>query len=246
GAGVSIFVIDTGCRTTHDEFTQKLTGSVKSYWSAYAPDGTTRLNGGTFNPPADNDGLSHGTHCAGIAAGASVGVARGADLYCIKVMSDTGSGVSSDALAGMDVVNSWYQAQFKATGVYPPTVVSLSLAASCKDTTAACQNGALANAVSALAKAGIVVTVAAGNVGADVLKAMGVTTPAVAGSNEGVISIGATDITDTMTSWSNYGTPVTMLAPGSQVWSSVPSTTSSYDFKSGTSMATPHVAGAAA
>ncbi|KDR82015.1 hypothetical protein GALMADRAFT_152808 [Galerina marginata CBS 339.88] len=86
GAGVDIYVIDTGILTTHAQFNGRAT------WGA------------TFGPYGNADGNGHGTHCAGTVAGTQYGVAKLASLIAVKVISDAGGGFASDVISGVNYV----------------------------------------------------------------------------------------------------------------------------------------------
>ncbi|XP_072043007.1 extracellular serine proteinase-like [Amphiura filiformis] len=165
----------------------------------------------------------HGTHCAGTAAGASYGVAYRATIHAVKVLSCSGSGSASGVIEGMDWVG--MNAQY-------PAVVSMSLGTSSV-------YSPINYAVARLHNAGIVVSVAAGN---DNDLACGKSP----GSAPEALTVAASDWYDTRASFSNYGTCVDLFAPGvdiSSAWIPYPTSTATI---SGTSMACPHVSGAAA
>ncbi|MBR8741254.1 S8 family peptidase [Nocardiopsis sp. MG754419] len=169
------------------------------------------------------DGLDrqgHGTHVAGTVGADTYGVAPGADLIGVKALGDDGSGTYDDIVAAIDWV-----AEDAGAGA----VANLSLGGPASQ--------AVDDAVDSLSASGVFVAVAAGNEGQDA----GNVSPAGA---EGVVTVGASDETDTAASFSNHGSAVDIYAPGVDVESTVPGGgTDSYD---GTSMASPHVAGAAA
>ncbi|WDZ90039.1 S8 family peptidase [Nocardiopsis sp. HUAS JQ3] len=166
------------------------------------------------------DGNGHGTHVAGTIGSATYGVAPAADLFGVKVLDDNGSGSYDDVIAGIDWV---------AANAGPNAVANMSLGGPASPT--------LDEAVNSLAASGVFVAVAAGNEGQDA----GNTSP---GGAEGVTTVGASDATDAAAYFSNHGPSVDIYAPGVDVESTVPGGgTDSYD---GTSMASPHVAGAAA
>ncbi len=171
----------------------------------------------------DNNG--HGTHCAGIIAAKNnsigvVGVAAGARVVAVKVLSSNGSGYVSDIVAGLD-----YVAQYGNTN----DVVNLSLGGSPSTT--------LDNAVVGCANAGLIVVIAAGNSSADA----GTFSPArVNGTN--IYTVSAHNSSDVFASFSNYGNPpIDFCAPGVSIYSTYKS--GRYATMSGTSMAAPHVAG---
>jgi len=170
---------------------------------------------------ADNQG--HGTHCAGTAVGTVYGVAPSAQVRSVKVLGDNGSGSFSWSFAALD----WL-----ATSSVRPAVASMSLGG----------NGVVAGmdtAVDAAVGAGVTVVVAAGNSNSDACNFSPAFVPSA-------VTVGSTDSTDTRSYFSNYGTCVDIWAPGSSVTSlSHTSDTGTATF-SGTSMACPHVSGAAA
>ncbi|RXW25686.1 hypothetical protein EST38_g147 [Candolleomyces aberdarensis] len=178
--------------------------------------------GGTFGVTGTTDGHGHGTHCAGTAAGSQYGVAKNASIIAVKVLSDGGSGSVSGIVTGLN----WVLAQVQASG--RPSIVSMSLGGGA--------NSVLDNGVTSLTQAGIHVTVAAGNDNWDA----GDTSPARTPS---AITVGASTITDERAYFSNYGSIVDVYAPGLNVISSWIGSTTATNNISGTSMATPHVAG---
>jgi len=143
GDGATVFVLDTGVRTTHNEFTGRASSG------ADVSSGSLVECNGNLNCAADNQG--HGTHCAGTAAGITYGVAPLAQVRSIKVLSDQGSGQWSWSYEALD----WL-----ATSSVRPAVASMSLGGS-----GAIQ--AMKDAVDAAVAAGVVVSVAAGNSNSD-------------------------------------------------------------------------------
>jgi subtilisin len=181
-----------------------------------------------------NDGHSHGTHCAGIIGARNnsigvIGVAPLASLYAVKVLTDAGSGSTSWILAGM--------AWARLNGM---NVVSMSLGSD------SCQSAAYTNAIAQLNAAGVTIVCAAGNSGGTAFPCVG--SPA---NSPGAIAVAAVNINKVRASFSSSGTsccppggnPVNISAPGVSINSTIPG---GYGVKSGTSMACPHVAGAAA
>lgn len=162
----------------------------------------------------------HGTHVAGTIAGANVGVAKAARVLALRVFGCTNSGDLADVVAAVDWV--------RANGVRP-AVVNMSLGGGA--------NQAVDDAVRNLVASGFTVVVAAGNSGAD---ANGFS-PA---RTREAITVGSTDLNDGRSSYSNYGTAVDLFAPGRDINSAW--FNGGYNTISGTSMASPHVAGAAA
>ncbi|KAH7396922.1 subtilisin-like protease [Phaeosphaeria sp. MPI-PUGE-AT-0046c] len=173
----------------------------------------------------NTDGNGHGTHCAGTVGSKTYGVAKKASLYAVKVLDASGSGSNSGVIAGINYVANDAKTRNCPNGA----VGSMSLGG----TKSTAVNSAAANAVSA----GVFFAVAAGNEATD---ASG-SSPA---SESTVYTVGATDSSDKVASFSNYGSVVDIHAPGVAILSTwLNGGTNSI---SGTSMATPHVAGLAA
>jgi subtilisin family serine protease len=165
----------------------------------------------------------HGTHVAGSAAGSSVGVAQQATIVPVRVLNCDGSGFGSDVLAGLDWI--------VKTHPGGPAVINLSLGGPYS----AVLNAAVENAVSR----GFIVVAAAGNSSSDACSV----SPVSAG---GVIGVGASTQSDNFASFSNFGSCVDTVAPGAGIVSSWIGSGSATASLSGTSMASPHVAGMAA
>jgi aqualysin 1 len=170
----------------------------------------------------------HGTHVAGTVAARDntqdvVGVAPGAPLTAVKVLGCNGSGAWSGIIKGID----WVTANAKK-----PAVANMSLGGSA--------NQAVDDAVKRSANSGVFYAIAAGNSG---VGACGYS-PSRTGSQAGIMTVAATDSNDVEASWSNYGNCVDIWAPGVNILSTKKGggTTT----MSGTSMASPHTAGAGA
>jgi subtilisin family serine protease len=181
-----------------------------------------------FASGQNGDCHGHGTHVAGTVAARSntidvLGVAAGARLTGVKVLGCNGSGSTSGVIKGVDWVTQ------NADG---PAVANMSLGGGVST--------ALDNAVKASANSGVFYAVAAGNSGTDAC----MSSPARAGTHNGVMTTAATDSNDNEASWSNNGSCVDIWAPGVSILSTrlKGGTTT----MSGTSMAAPHVAGAGA
>ncbi len=177
---------------------------------------------------AINDGLGtedcygHGTHVAGTIAGTTVGVAKNALIHPVRVLGCDGFGTDSGVIAGMD----WIAANHTS-----PAVANMSLGGLASD--------ALDDAVKNLYKSGVTVVVSAGNKSAEACNY----SPARAIE---AITVGATAETDERAWFSNYGYCLDLFAPGQSIYSSYKGADDAYTLMSGTSMAAPHVAGAAA
>jgi subtilisin family serine protease len=172
------------------------------------------------------DGFGHGTHVAGTVGGSSFGVAKDVELIAVKVLSSTGEGSLANALQGLEYVRDQ-----KLANPSTPMVINMSLAGEYSE--------AFNEALEATVADGIVVVVAAGNFFRNACRY----SPAAA---ESVISVGATARYDMMGLFSNYGKCVDIFAPGARILSAGHTSDDAVERKSGTSMACPHVAGAAA
>ncbi|KAH9987999.1 peptidase S8/S53 domain-containing protein [Xylariaceae sp. FL0662B] len=170
----------------------------------------------------DSDGHGHGTHVAGTIGSKTYGVAKKTQLFAVKVLDANGSGTNSAVIAGMDFVAQDASGQECPKGV----VVNMSLGGEISNTI----NQAAANIVDA----GLFLAVAAGNDGADASSS----SPA---SEESACTVGATTKDDELAEYSNYGAVVDILAPGTDIESTW--TGGGTNTISGTSMASPHIAG---
>ena len=225
GRGVDIYIVDTGCRTSHQEFLHRNVYSIPAPHSSY-------VNG--------NDGHGHGTLVASIAAGNYLGVAKNSRLTCVKALNDQNWGYTVDVISSINYIIG--QAKMKAkqtasystggimTGVYP-TIISVSISAP--------KDNAFNNAVRYATDNGILVVVASGNDGQDASQF----SPASATSG---LTVGSSNKKDEMSSFSNYGESVDIIAPGEDVVGAWASGDSSYYKWSGTSFAAPLVTGSLA
>ena len=164
----------------------------------------------------------HGTHVAGTAAGTYSGVAPGATLVPVRVLNCSGSGSLSGIIQGLD----WIMANGKR-----PAVVNLSLGSNAST--------AVDEAVTRLANAGFTMVVSAGNSNADACSQ----SPARAPS---ALTIASSTAADARSGFSNFGRCVDLFAPGSFIRSASHTDSKGWSVKSGTSMSSPHAAGAAA
>ncbi|PFH60346.1 hypothetical protein XA68_11088 [Ophiocordyceps unilateralis] len=204
GEGTCAYIIDTGIDTSHPDFEGRAT-MAKS-----------------FVDGADTDGNGHGTHCAGTIGSRSYGVAKKTSLYGVKVLDDSGSGSTSNVIAGMDFAASDSKERQCPKGV----VANMSLGGG--------YSAAVNRAAAALVAAGVFLSVAAGNSNTD---AAGFS-PA---SEPTACTVGASTSRDRRSTFSNYGEPVKVFAPGSDILSTwLEGGTNTI---SGTSMAAPHIAG---
>ncbi|MFD4318889.1 S8 family peptidase [Streptomyces sp. NPDC058548] len=174
------------------------------------------------NDNTAQDGHGHGTHVAGTVAGTSYGVAKKAKIVGVRVLDNSGSGTTEQVVAGIDWVTQ---------NAVKPAVANMSLGGGV-DTV-------LDTAVRNSIASGVTYAVAAGN---DSANASNYSPARVAEA----ITVGSTTNTDARSSFSNYGTVLDIFAPGSSITSSWNSSDSATNTISGTSMATPHVVGAAA
>lgn len=246
GQGRAVAVLDTGVDASHPDFAGKTITEACFSANAGCPNGQTSQTGpGSAVPCSLSSDCWHGTHVAGIAVGdgSPGGVAPSADLVAVRVFSiATGSACNgtgedpcaiaytSDIIAGLDYVD-----QLAASMKIASVNMSLGGGKWTSATTCDHQNQGMKAAVDLLRADGVVSVAAAGNDG--FTNALGA--PACISS---VVSVGATSATDTVPSWSDSASMLTLMAPGVSIESAVPG--GGYATRSGTSMATPHVAGA--
>jgi subtilisin family serine protease len=179
--------------------------------------GFSSISGGT------SDCNGHGTHVAGTIGAATFGVAKAVSLVPVRVLDCNGSGTVSGVIAGIDWVSS------QATGGLRVANMSLGGVAS----------SAIDTAVNALIGKGVTVVVAAGNNSADACNYSPARVPAA-------ITVAASTSSDGFASYSNRGSCVDIVAPGTSIQSAWHTSTTASNTISGTSMASPHVAGAVA
>ncbi|KAJ7071284.1 peptidase S8/S53 domain-containing protein [Mycena amicta] len=226
GAGVDVYVVDTGININHEEFQERAS------WGATIPQNDV-----------DEDGNGHGTHCAGtirqqkVSIGRPYGVAKAANVIAVKVLGSNGSGSMSDVIGGVNFATAAAlakkakaEAEFKATGktAHKGSVANMSLGGGKSD--------ALDRAVNAAVDKGLHFAVAAGNDNRDACNY----SPAAA---EKAVTVGASTVSDERAYFSNYGKCVDVFAPGLNIRSTWIGSNTAENTISGTSMASPHTAG---
>jgi len=206
GQGVHVYILDTGVRGTHAEFTGRMGPGFDAVGDGR---GTSDCNG-------------HGTHVAGTVGGTTYGVAKGVTIHPVRVISCEGQGTLEQVLAGID----WVTANH-----VKPAVANMSLGADAVQ--------ALDDAVAQSSAMGITYIIAAGNSAVDACQKSPARLPQA-------LTVGATDYFDTRAYFSNFGTCLDLFAPGNDIVSAWYTGDRATSTISGTSMAAPHVAGAAA
>ena len=219
---VHVYVLDTGVRITHVEF-----GGRASLVADHVDDDLdgdpSDLGNDDGSPVPDGaDCNGHGTHVAATIAGETYGVAKQATIWSHRVLDCSGQGLLSGVIAAVDDVTANHES---------PAVANMSLGGG--------PSGALDEAVQRSIASGVTYVVAAGNDNQDASTSSPARVPSA-------ITVGATTSSDARASYSNYGPVLDLFAPGSSITAAW--FTSDVDLAtiSGTSMATPHVAGVAA
>ena len=217
GAGVNVYILDTGVRLSHVDFGGR---------ANYIPSAVNGNFVGDTRTNAD-DCHGHGTHVAGTAAGTSYGVAKGAAIWAGRVVNCQGSGNVSMAIAGVDWIT--------ANGIRP-AAVNMSLGYG--------DVQSLRTAVENSIAAGVNYAVSAGN--GNFLGTPQNACQQSPGGAPNANTVGATASNDSEASFSNYGPCVDILAPGVSITSAWYTSNTATNTISGTSMSSPHVAGAIA
>jgi len=218
GTGITVYVLDTGVRVSHNDFGGRAFGAYDYYHTPKECDGQ--------GASCANDAHGHGTHCAGSVGGNNYGIAPGATIGAVKILSDSGSGGWAGILASLNWVAESHDSSARA-------VVSMSLGGGRSS------GNSDVLAFDNLLNRGVVTVVAAGNSNT-VACAF---SPAYAPN---AITVGSTASDDSRSGFSNYGVCVNIYGPGTDILSAGKASDTATNTFSGTSMACPHVAGAAA
>lgn len=249
GSGQTVAILDTGVDKTHNFLTGKVvaeacystTNAAYESTAVCSPWGST-ASGAGLNCSASYYGCDHGTHVAGIAAGSGPtfsGVAKNATIIAVQVFSSFSAeycggspcvmSYSSDQIAGLEHV-------YDLRNTHNIASVNMSLGGKeLYDSYCDSVNVPVKAAIDTLRSVGIATAIASGNSDSST----GISSP---GCISTAISVGATTKADVVADYSNSAPILNLLAPGSLINSSVPGGT--FALKNGTSMATPHVAGA--
>ncbi|KAA6413801.1 MAG: autophagic serine protease Alp2 [Lasallia pustulata] len=217
GEGVDVYVIDTGTNVEHVDF------EGRAEWGKTIPANDE-----------DADGNGHGTHCSGTIAGKKYGVAKKAHIKAVKVLKSNGSGTMSDVVKGVEWAALSHENSVRAAKKgkgkkgFKGSAANMSLGGG--------KSVTLDISVNAAVDAGIHFAVAAGNDNTDSCKY----SPAAA---EKAVTVGASTLADERAYFSNYGKCNDIFAPGLNIQSTWIGSKYAVNTISGTSMASPHVAG---
>ena len=217
GEGVDAYIIDTGTNTEHVDF------EGRASWGKTIPFAHD-----------DVDGNGHGTHCSGTVAGKRFGVAKKANVYAVKVLGSNGAGTMSDVVKGVEWAALSHSKKVedakKGEGKkgFKGSVANMSLGGG--------RSVSLNRAVNAAVDIGLHFAVAAGNDNDDSCDY----SPAGA---EKVVTVGASTVSDSRAYFSNFGKCNDIFAPGLNIQSTWIGSKHATNTISGTSMASPHIAG---
>ncbi|RXW25649.1 hypothetical protein EST38_g223 [Candolleomyces aberdarensis] len=220
GDGVDVYVVDTGINIHHVEF------GGRASWGKTVPQNDE-----------DEDGNGHGSHCAGTVASNKYGVSKKANVIAVKVLGSNGSGTMSDVIGGVAWAataaakkDSAAEQEYAATGKtnHKGSVANMSLGGG--------KSQALDDTVNKAVRSGLHFAVAAGNDNRDACNY----SPAAA---ENAVTVGASTLGDERAYFSNHGPCVDVFAPGLNILSTYKGNPTAVATLSGTSMASPHVAG---
>lgn len=217
GEGVDVYIIDTGTNVKHIDF------EGRAHWGKTIPANDEDL-----------DGNGHGTHCSGTVGGKKYGVAKKANIYAVKVLKSNGSGTMSDVVKGVEwaAISHSEKVELAKKGKgkkgFKGSAANMSLGGG--------KSVTLDLAVNAAVDAGIHFAVAAGNDNADSCNY----SPAAA---QKAVTVGASTLADERAYFSNYGKCNDIFAPGLNILSTWIGSDTAVNTISGTSMASPHIAG---
>eukprot|EP00833_Pecoramyces_ruminatium_P003712 jgi/Orpsp1_1/1177744/evm.model.c7180000062658.1 len=215
-SNVYIYILDTGVYDGHSSFTDRIGGDLSK---------NRVIMGKNFIDGEENTDLhGHGTHVAGIAGSTDFGVAKRANIVSVKVMNSKGVGKWSNIIAAFE----WTINHLKTTGSNKG-IINLSLSGNISQ--------AAITAMKSTINQGMNIVAAAGNNGNDACNH----TPG-SSSSDGVVVVGNMDVEDYVATTSNYGKCVSVFAPGTKI-TSTSTINNDKRIMSGTSMASPHVAG---
>lgn len=226
GAGINIYVVDTGVLASHEQFGGRVIAGI----DVPTDKGTSPVS------PASTDCDGHGTHVSGIAAGSTVGVATQASIIAVRVLDCNGDGEVADVAKALQWVRAHHRSGTAA-------VLNLSLGVDLGD-----DGSTIDHEITSLMNEGVVVVVAAGNgdengIPIDACQIAPADVPRA-------LTVGASTITDAVATYSNYGPCVDVFAPGGDrqrnITSAWATNSTSYNLDAGTSMASPMAAGMAA
>lgn len=214
GEGVDVYVIDTGTNVDHVDF------EGRAHWGKTIPANDE-----------DADGNGHGTHCSGTVGGKKYGVAKKANIYAVKVLKSNGSGTMADVVKGVEFAAESHIKKVKSASrdkKFKGSTANMSLGGG--------KSPALDAAVNGAVDAGLHFAVAAGNDNANSCNY----SPAAA---ENAVTVGASTLSDERAYFSNYGKCNDIFAPGLNIKSTWIGSKYATNTISGTSMASPHIAG---